>query len=137
MALNDIGRIVDDEWRRTSDVRVEIALDAFVIMPNHLHGIAFINEHAKGAGGNVVPRMMRGTGHRSLSSFVSGFKAATTRRVNAIGRVMTVPLWQRNYYEHVIRDERDLERIRQYVADNPARWHEDGYHPSKLHGTSA
>jgi REP element-mobilizing transposase RayT len=132
MVLNDIGRIVDDEWRRSSDVRAEIMLDAFVIMPNHLHGIVFINEHAKGSRGNLPPRTLRGTGNRSLSSFVSGFKAATTRRASAIRS--GVPLWQRNYYEHVVRDEQDLERIRQYVADNPARWGEDGYHPSRFRG---
>ncbi len=137
IVLNSIGQLVDEEWRRTSVVRAEVLLDAFVIMPNHLHGIVFINEHQKDGAGNVPPRIMRGTGHRSLSSFVSGFKAATTRHANAIRGVSATALWQRNYYEHVIRDERDLERIRQYIADNPVRWHEDGYHPSKTHGAGA
>jgi REP element-mobilizing transposase RayT len=107
-------------------------LDAFVVMPNHLHGIVFITEHAERAGGNVVPRTMLGTGHRSLSAFVAGFKASTTRRAKTMGHTPPAPLWQRNYYEHVIRSERDLDRIRQYVADNPVRWNEDGYHPSKV-----
>jgi putative transposase len=132
MQLNEVGRIVEDEWRRASEIRTEVLLDAFVVMPNHLHGIVFINEHAKRAGGNVVPRMMRGTGHRSLSALVAGFKAATTRRMNQVLRVPAAPLWQRNYYEHVIRNDEDLGRIRQYVSDNPARWIEDGYHPSRI-----
>jgi putative transposase len=132
MRLNNVGSIVEDEWRRTIDVRAEIVLDAFVVMPNHLHGIVFTLEHARRDGGNVAPRTMRGTGHRSLSGFVAGFKAATTRRVNALRMVRASLLWQRNYYEHIIRSEADLDRIRQYVADNPARWGEDGYHPSKV-----
>jgi hypothetical protein len=63
---------------------------------------------------------------------VAGFKAAVTRRASEALPRLRMPIWQRNYYEHVIRDERDLDRIRDYVAANPARWEEDGYHPRFL-----
>ena len=107
-------------------------MDAFVVMPNHLHAIAFITKYPAASGKAAVPRTPQGTGGRSLSALIAGFKAATTRRVNSIQRMPIAPLWQRNYYEHVIRNDQDLDRIRQYVADNPARWSDDGYHPSKI-----
>jgi len=132
MRLNELGEIADAEWRRTAEIRSEIALDAFVIMPNHMHAVVLIADDPPTSSAAALPRTLRGTGHRSLSAIVAGFKAATTRRANALRRRPIVPFWQRNYYEHIVRSEQDLERIRQYVADNPARWKEDGYHPSKI-----
>ena len=67
----------------------------------------------------------------SLGSIVAGFKAAVTRRVNAAGGVNGA-LWQRNYYEHVIRNQADLEAIREYIEANPARWAEDEYRSNDL-----
>jgi hypothetical protein len=69
---------------------------------------------------------------KSLASVIAGVKAAVTRRASSALPRLRLPLWQRNYYEHVVRDERDLERIRGYVAANPARWEEDSYHPRFL-----
>ncbi|GAC1394894.1 MAG: transposase [Chloroflexota bacterium] len=65
----------------------------------------------------------------TIGALVRGFKAATTARVNTLRNSPGVPFWQRNYYEHIIRDDADLERIRAYVAANPARWTEDSLHP--------
>jgi REP element-mobilizing transposase RayT len=132
MHLNELGEIVDAEWRRTAEIRSEVALDAFVIMPNHMHAVVFIADDPPTSSADALPRTLRGTGHRSLSALVAGFKAATTRRANALRCRPIVPFWQRNYYERIVRNEQDLERIRRYVTDNPARWHEDGYHPSKI-----
>lgn len=131
MHLSDLGRIVDLEWRRSSEIRVEVELDSFVIMPNHMHAIVLFRAELPDAAEPALPRTMRGTGRRTLSSLVAGFKAATTRRTRAMIGPSFDPLWQRNYYEHVIRGERVLDRIRQYIADNPLRWNQDGYHPSK------
>jgi hypothetical protein len=66
----------------------------------------------------------------SLSALVRAFKSATAKRINRIRDTAGAPLWQRNYYEHVIRDEDDLARICQYIADNPARWDEDPLNPA-------
>ena len=66
----------------------------------------------------------------SLGVIVGNFKSVTARRVNRLRRTPGAPVWQRNYYEHVVRDERALNAIRQYIADNPARWAWDTYNPS-------
>ncbi|HZF33660.1 MAG TPA: transposase [Candidatus Angelobacter sp.] len=132
MHLNELGEIVATEWLQTAEIRSEIALDAFVVMPNHVHAVVFITKDLPSPSKDVLPRARRGTGPRSLSALVAGFKAATTRRANSIQRKPIDPLWQRNYYEHVIRNDQDLDRIRRYVTDNPARWTDDGYHPSKI-----
>lgn len=139
MQLNESGEMVRDEWLRTAEVRPQVVLDAFVIMPNHLHSIIMI-DHPVGATRRVA-RSTPGDGdnratHRvaptpgpatgSLGAIIGQFKAAVTRRVNAANGV-NGPLWQRNYYEHVIRNDADLEAIRDYIEANPARWAEDEY----------
>ncbi|MGH2345227.1 MAG: hypothetical protein ACRDG4_08375 [Chloroflexota bacterium] len=62
---------------------------------------------------------------RSLGSLAAGFKVATTKRINDLCGTTSMPFWQRNYYEHVIRNDTDMDRIRQYIADNPRQWAED------------
>ena len=70
---------------------------------------------------------------RSLGSLVAGYKSTTSRRSIQIGRGITTSIWQRNYYEHVIRNETDLEEIREYIGNNPAKWLEDKNHPENIH----
>ena len=137
--LNEAGRIVQEEWARSASIRREIVLDEFVIMPNHVHGIVLIKHDPVGATGRrcrvVFPARSPllpfcevgrpGPGPRSLASFVAGFKSAATKRINVLRRTPGLAVWQRNYYEHIIRDEDDLHRIRQYVADNPLAWSMD------------
>jgi REP element-mobilizing transposase RayT len=97
------------------------------VMPNHVHGIVVIRD--VGAHGRAP---LPSPPHRlpcSLGSFVAGFKSAATKRINAIRRTPGLPVWQRNYYEHVIRDEDDLDRVRRYIAENPLRWEEDQKNP--------
>jgi REP element-mobilizing transposase RayT len=69
---------------------------------------------------------------RSLGALIRTFKAATTRRINEHRRTPGAPVWQRNYYERVIRDEAELARVRQYILDNPAKWAEDKHNPANL-----
>jgi REP element-mobilizing transposase RayT len=68
----------------------------------------------------------------SLGAMVRAFKSATTKRVNAMRNTPTAPVWQRNYYEHVIRSEDELMRIRQYIHDNPAKWADDPDNPANI-----
>jgi len=96
-------------------------------MPNHIHGIIFINESNVGATGRSPIRP--GPRQGSLGSFLSGFKSATTKRINDLRRTSGL-VWQRNYYEHVIRNEDSLHRIREYIVDNPARWDFDRENPA-------
>jgi REP element-mobilizing transposase RayT len=63
---------------------------------------------------------------------VAGFKSAATKRINEIRGTLGVPVWQRNYYERVIRNDEELSRIRQYIVDNPARWEEDRENPNNV-----
>jgi REP element-mobilizing transposase RayT len=135
MRMNDFGVIVREEWLRSAEIREEIILDEFIIMPNHLHGIIFIDVHV-GADG-VRP----GSGHegachaplrrpKSLGSFVAGFKSAVTKRINQIRDNPGCPLWQRNYFERVIRNDRELAAIREYIANNPMKWAMDKENPA-------
>ncbi len=122
MRLNEYGRMVREEWLRTEAIRAEIVLDVFVVMPNHLHGIVLFGDgNPVGAHGHAPLRRPS----RSLGSLIGGFKSAATRRINEMRGSPGAPVWQRNYYEHVIRSERDLEAIRQYILNNPSEWADD------------
>src|SRR5262249_55795240 len=108
MRPNALGIIVEEEWYRSAQIRRTITLHAFVLMPNHLHGIVIITNDVGATGRS--PARPQGAARGSLGSFVGSFKAAVTRR--RAGTSADEPLWQRNYYEHVIRGERELEQIR-------------------------
>ena len=133
MVLNDSGRIVVNEWARTAQIRDEIELDEFVVMPNHVHGIIWI------VGQHDIPKIVVGAHRgaplhrapRSLGSLIAGFKSTITKRINQDRGTPGAPVWQRNYYEHIIRDEESLNRIRQYIAGNPLRWHLDRENPHR------
>lgn len=127
MRLNDCGQIARQEWENSAEIRNEITLDTFIVMPNHIHGIVIINGAAVGATGRSPGRF--GPGTRSLGAFVAGFKSAVTKRINNLRGTPGIPLWQRNYYEHIIRDAESLTRIQQYIVDNPARWDFDRENP--------
>jgi putative transposase len=137
--LNDAGRIVEEEWVKTDDaMRPRVVLDQFVVMPNHIHGIILLMD-----GRGTLPRAPTQdrptpTPDRfgkpapdSISTVVRLFKAVTSKRINK-NRGTPVAVWQRNYYEHVIRDGDSLDRIRQYTADNPARWLFDRENPQAV-----
>jgi len=137
MQLNDWGRIVAEEWARTPAVRANIELDSFVIMPNHVHGIVWIN--CGGDRQEVVPDQMGapdvfaaepGPRKHSLGAFIGGFKAGVTKRINTLRGMPGGPVWQRNYYEHVIRNETELARAREYIETNPLRWVIDKENPN-------
>jgi putative transposase len=115
MELTETGRIVVEEWERTLAVRPNVDLDAFIVMPDHLHGIIVATRRDDEAPMPDSGRLHSPT--RTIGAIVRGFKAAVVRRVGA-------PIWQRNYYEHTIRGDADLDRIRQYIIGNPGRWEE-------------
>jgi REP element-mobilizing transposase RayT len=128
--LNACGTIVQQEWMRSLTIRREIELDEFIIMPNHVHGVVFINSNGNatrdvGANGRSPLRMQS----RSLSSFIAGFKSAVTKSINISRNTPGMPVWQRNYFERVIRNENELFRIREYIHINPAQWDIDEENP--------
>jgi len=129
MRLNGAGLMVQEEWLRSAEVRTEIELspDEFVVMPNHIHGIVWITE--VGAHGRAP---LQKTLHRqpcSLASFIAGFKSITTKRINEHRATPGVSVWQRNYYEHIIRDDHALNQIREYIVNNPMQWAMDRENP--------
>lgn len=141
MRLNDAGNIVADEWIITPVMRKNIVLDSFVVMPNHFHGIIAIHDDCRGTmhRAQIQPdTKQEGAMHRaptkeqfgkptsnSIPTIVRGFKSAVTKRINKIRATPGMPVWQRNYYEHVIRNDADLDRIREYMLNNPANWQKD------------
>jgi REP element-mobilizing transposase RayT len=137
MQLNEIGHIVAEEWLQSRMMRKEIDFDQWVIMPNHLHGIVLINPINPVGANDRLPlqedgshRMVPPMKKRSLSSFVAGYKSAATKRINALRNAAGTPVWQRNFYEHIIRSESSLQYIQQYVQNNPATWQDDQLNPA-------
>ena len=128
MRLNDSGRIAADEWTRSGTLRTEIAIDEWVVMPNHVHGIVVITGGDARRGDRPVAPTP-GPRPRSLGAMIAGFKSAATTRINEQRGTPGAPVWQRNYYEHIVRDEDDLNRIRQYIRENPAHWASDRENP--------
>lgn len=127
--LSTFGNIVRQEWLSSSKLRDEIRLDIFVVMPNHVHGIVWIvsNNNVGATGRSHLP----GPRPKSLGAFIGGYKSAVTKRVNQIRNTAGAPFWQRNYYEHVIRNDASLDRIREYISTNPLRWDLDRENPRR------
>ncbi|MBN2061462.1 MAG: transposase [Deltaproteobacteria bacterium] len=117
--LNDFGRIVEEELKKSQIIRDEIIIDQYAIMPNHIHCIIGITDGNNAGGQPAAPT--KGT----LSSFVNGFKSAVTTRINTLRNMPGEPVWQRSFYDHVIRNERSLNAIREYILANPVNWELD------------
>lgn len=134
MSLSDEGRIVKEEWQRTAEVQPNVVWDAFVVMPNHMHGILIITAPARGVSqyAPTTSNHILRSPSQTVGAIVRGFKAATTKRVNILWDTISVLVWQRNYYEHIVRHDDDLDRIRRYIANNPLRWALDRLHPDNM-----
>jgi REP element-mobilizing transposase RayT len=133
MVPNAFGQIVHEVWRKSAEVRPNVALDAFVVKPNHGHGMLYVLERIEAgdrATGPVAPTVVpeRRLRSDSLGSIVGQGKSVAAKRIDKLRRVGGVPAWQRNYYERIIRSDHSLDRIRDYFAANPARWAEDRYY---------
>jgi putative transposase len=128
MVLNECGKIVKTEWLQSSEMRREIELDFFVVMPNHFHGIVFLrgDDNSRKGDRPVAPTTRQpGPPPKSIGALIAGFKSAVTKRINESHQTPGMSVWQRNHYEHIIRDDDDLNRIREYIINKPAKWAED------------
>lgn len=135
MQLNEWGEVVALCWDEIPIHFPNVELDAFVIMPNHVHGIIIIPDSVEARHASPLQQkteIPRGIKRKSLGAIVGSFKSATTKRINQIRSNPGAPVWQRNYYEHIIRDEEDLHDILEYIAGNPVKWGEDEENPDKI-----
>ena len=138
MRLNRLGEMVQWTWHDLPNHNANIRLDAFVAMPNHVHGIIWIVDDpvivvgaTVGAGSEPAPTEPDPT-HRAhgLPEIVRQFKTFSARRINQWRNTPGTAVWQRNYYEHIIRNEASLNRIREYILTNPLRWAVDRENPA-------
>jgi putative transposase len=142
MRLNDVGEMIHITWNDLSVKNPGIETDKFVVMPNHVHGIILVvgaplvGAHSSGA----IDNAGNWAGTRpapTLGDVVGKFKSITTHQyIDGVGQkdwpLFNSKLWQRNYYEHIIRNENALDRIRKYIIENPMKWAEDENNPANI-----
>jgi REP element-mobilizing transposase RayT len=122
VTLFPTGKLVEMVWRRLPVHFPRVTLDAFVIMPDHIHGIIVLSDEPPPHPETPCDRP-KGTRPGSLAAIVQSFKSVSARRINQANSTPGRRVWQEDYYEHIVRDGVDMERIRRYIAANPARWH--------------
>lgn len=125
MQLSQLGQIASASWAQLAEQYPYVNLDAWVVMPNHLHGIILITNEI-GGGSRTAPTIQP----KSLGRLIGAFKTVSTRQINRVRETPAAPFWQRNFYEHVIRNETSLRALREYVANNPLQWELDQLHPA-------
>jgi putative transposase len=135
MQLNTLGEIVHRTWNDLPNHVAGMGLDEFVVMPNHVHGIivmadeSVVGAGSVGAGSEPAPTT---TKRHGLPEIIRQFKTFSARRINEHRGTAGVQVWQRNYYEHIIRDEASLNRIREYIVNNPPQWAQDRENPDPV-----
>jgi putative transposase len=131
VALNGVGSIVEATWYDLPNHYPHVELDEFIIMHNHVHGIIVLTEESISVGETGLKSAPTGKRH-GLTEIVRGFKTFSARRINEMRYTVGVPFWQRGYYEHVIRNDRSLDRIREYILNNPYNWDTDEDNPNRI-----
>lgn len=148
MFLNEYGKIADECWRAIPEHFPNVELGLHVIIPNHMHGIIVINNDESRSTTATIDDGRRGAAmlrpyddnptHKinvkpgSLGAIVRSFKSAVSYRIHK--ELNATGIWQRNYYEHIIRDEREMDNIWRYIEANPAQWDVDDENPSNNRG---
>lgn len=134
---NELGVIAESEWNETPNIRPNVELDMFQIMPNHFHAVIVIGSKEKlpnivGFPDTSNPIDKFKSPIRTIGSIIRGFKGASTRQMRLITNNSEDKVWQYNYYERIIRDENELNRIRKYIENNARKWQDDKEHFKKL-----
>ncbi len=141
--LNEYGKIVFNMWNYLPNYFQDVEIDAGVIMPNHFHGIILITDKCRGLVSKPfiskpiiskplsdqksnVPFYQKKT---RLGTVIAYFKYQTTKLINQKRDLAGVKFWQKNYYEHIIRNQKSLEMLREYIVNNPQSWEIDQLHP--------
>jgi len=144
MHRNLEGNIVYEEWLKTEIIRRQVKLHEFIVMPDHFHGIVEIlfseNKIQNGTKAHEIGKFKSPS--QTIGAFIRGFKSATTKRINMLkgesllkGELRFAPerfaperfqsIWQRDYFERIIRNQRAFQNISAYIANNPAKWERD------------
>ena len=151
LILNNLGEIAKDEWEKTPEIRKNISLGEFIIMPNHFHAIISIDYQIKETGVLQYTQTEFKSPSQTIGAIIRGYKGAATKRIkelirnnNSTGELQYAPtptelqyaptaptidlnksIWQRNYWEHIIRNEKEYYRISKYIINNPIKWEKD------------
>ncbi len=127
MQINDLGLVVAETWQWLTSQYAYVALDKWCVMPNHLHGLLIIT----GRGGSRAAPTTGGIGAaagehvergKPIGQLIGAFKTVSTKRVNTLRGTRGEMLWQRNYWEHIVRDDAEMDDLRAYIRNNPAQW---------------
>ncbi|MFH0773852.1 MAG: transposase [bacterium] len=142
MVLNNVGRVVNQTIRETPKIRKNVKIDIHQIMPNHVHIIIIITGRVHGVGAYCnTPQQLDNTPHfrsptQTLGSIVRGIKSVTTRQIRIIMGNPEFLVWQRNYHEHIIRNEIEYLKIKKYIQQNPIMWERDRNNPKIISNNS-
>ncbi len=123
MRLNENGLIIDETWSWLGKQYPYLESVEYAIMPNHFHGIFLIDRYLGGSRTAPTGRI------KPLGRILGAFKTRSTKLVNEFLQTSGAPIWQRNYYEHIIRNESELNRIVEYIISNPSNWFDDENNP--------
>ena len=126
MVYTPLGEVAVDCWQWLARRYPYVDLDYSVVMPNHVHGIILLGDPRDGCrgGSRTAP-----TGRKPLGRLIGAFKTVSAKRINRLRGRPAAGVWQRNFYEHVIRNERELLEIRRYILENPLKWELDRENP--------
>lgn len=138
MYLSAYGKIVAEEWHRTGDLRDEVSLDAFIVMPDHVHGLLWVHhpmsESSRKENREAClpkPSQNSPTGLEkrrpgTLPTIIGAFKSAATRRISEKRDTPGETVWQSSFHDHIGRNRKELHRIRCYIRTNPQQWSQSG-----------
>jgi len=124
MVLNEFGKIIQKCWLDLPNHYQNSKLDEHIIMPNHFHGILIVERVGEG----LKPSPTKAHG---LPEIIRGFKTFSSRKINDLKQSHFS--WQRSYYDHIIHNDADLDRIREYILNNPKQWELDKENPKNMH----
>ncbi|MEP1307584.1 MAG: transposase [Balneola sp.] len=141
MHLNELGKIARDYWNTIDNRYPNTRVDAFIIMPNHVHGIIEIINPNPMVGaihesplplGNDIEIIHKNRRKMLTPKIVGWYKMNTAKQINQTRQTPGTKIWQRNYYDHIIRNEKSLYRIREYIKQNPENWNKDRFWGPKI-----
>jgi len=133
MVLSEIGKMAEKYWHEIPEHFPFVKLDAFVVMPNHIHGIIEIAKTDDGRLPSSPPHTQPssknkfGPQSKNLASIIRGYKIGVTKNAKKISPGFA---WQPNYYDHIIRNDDEYKRIKNYIINNPKKWNDDKFNPT-------